>query len=547
MKEGNQPNIREHNKQCYAGIARTSARLGDVARALSIAKSLEDKQLTIEVGTVCESMKQYLEAAQLFESVGLTERAAAIYIQIKHLKQAIPLIEKINSPKLLRELAKAKEAEKQYKEAEKAYERANDWENVIRLNVQYLDDGIEKAKELLRQKCPTASCAQMLAEHCVKTNNHKEAIEFFLMAGKKEEAFMMAQSHDEMDTYRDVITKIDDKNIDEHLRIAQYYEGKNQWGKAAFHYAKCDNYNKALKLYMQAGESYIPEAIKMVGRLKNDALTSQMVDYLTGEYDNIPKDPIYTPQLYKELGDIGQAAKIAITIATQEQEIGNYKSSHQILFEIFKSLKEEKHPIPYELSQKLMIIHSYILAKRMLKVGDHMLASRLLLRVANFISMFPKHTVPILTSVVIECARSGLKAAAYQWSLTLVKPENRSQIAEKYKKKVEDIARKPVKTADEPEPTNPCPVCKNPMTELSVDCSSCKNCIPFCIASGKHMVLNEWACCPNCKLPTLLKEFKRVIESEPTCPMCDANINVGSIAKVKLHHLCHRWRILKVN
>lgn len=236
-----------------------------MARALSIAKTLEDKQLTIEVATVCESMKQFLEAAQLFESVGLTERAAGIYIQIKHLKQAIPLIDKINSPKLLRELAKAREAEKQYKEAEKAYERAGDWENVIRLNVQYLE-GIEKAKDLLRTKCPTATCAQMLAEHCEKGGNRKEAIEFMLMAGKKEEAFVIAQSHDEMDAYRNVVCKYDDKNLDEHLRIAQYYEGKNQWGKAAYHYAKCDNYTKALKLYMQAGESYIPEAITMVSR-----------------------------------------------------------------------------------------------------------------------------------------------------------------------------------------------------------------------------------------------------------------------------------------
>jgi len=32
--------------------------------------------------------------------------------------------------------AKAKEAEKQYKEAESAYERANDYENIIRLNLQ---------------------------------------------------------------------------------------------------------------------------------------------------------------------------------------------------------------------------------------------------------------------------------------------------------------------------------------------------------------------------------------------------------------------------
>lgn len=49
-------------------------------------------------------------------------------------------------------VAKAKEAEKLYREAEKAYERANDWENVIRLNLEFLDNP-ERAKNIFREKC----------------------------------------------------------------------------------------------------------------------------------------------------------------------------------------------------------------------------------------------------------------------------------------------------------------------------------------------------------------------------------------------------------
>jgi WD repeat-containing protein 19 len=527
----NVPKIRDHNKQCYAGIARTSARLGDVSRALTIAKKLDDKPLTIEVAAVCESMKQHLEAAQLFESVGMIERAAGIYIQIKYLKQAIPLIDKINSPKLLRELGKAKEAEKQFKDAEKAYERAHDWENVIRLNIQHLD-GIEKAKHLLRTKCPTASCALMLAEHCEKMGNRKEAIEFMLMAGKREEAFIIAQSHDEMDEYRNAIIKYDDKNIDEHSRMAQYYEGKNQWGKAAYHYDKCENPTKALKLYIQAGDTFIPDAIDMVVRTRNEALINRLVDYLTGEVDGIPKDAIYTLQLYEKLNEVMKAVKIAIAISAQEQEAGNYKSSHQTLFEIFKNLKNKRLAIPYELSQKLMIVHSYILAKRMMKLGDHSLAARLLCRVSTFASMFPKHAVPILTSAVLESSRTGAKAAAYQWSLVLMEPENRAQIADKYKKKMEDIARRPVKTADAPEPTTPCPYCKSPVKELDTQCETCKNFIPFCIASGKHMVLQGWTCCPLCLLPAIGDEFRRILAADLSCPMCSGKVDPAKIVNV---------------
>jgi WD repeat-containing protein 19 len=52
---------------------------------------------------------------------------------------------KIKSPVLLRLYAKSKESEGAYKEAEKAYEKAEDWENVVRLNLSQLDN-FERAK-----------------------------------------------------------------------------------------------------------------------------------------------------------------------------------------------------------------------------------------------------------------------------------------------------------------------------------------------------------------------------------------------------------------
>ena len=53
-----------------------------------------------------------------------------------------------------------------------------------------------------------------------------------------------------MDEYAHIILKVDERNIDEHLKIGAYYEGKSQWGKAAKHYEKSEQYNKALKLYI---------------------------------------------------------------------------------------------------------------------------------------------------------------------------------------------------------------------------------------------------------------------------------------------------------
>jgi WD repeat-containing protein 19 len=42
---------------------------------------------------------------------------------------------KIKSPKLLTLYAKAKESENAFKEAENAYEKAEEWESVVRLNL----------------------------------------------------------------------------------------------------------------------------------------------------------------------------------------------------------------------------------------------------------------------------------------------------------------------------------------------------------------------------------------------------------------------------
>ena len=61
----------------------------------------------------------------------------------------------------------------------------------------------------------------------------------------------------------------------------------------------------------------------------------------------------------------------------------------------------------------------------------------MLLRISQNISKFPAHAVPILTSTVIECARSGLRSAAFANAAVLMRPEHRQAIDEKYKKKIE--------------------------------------------------------------------------------------------------------------
>lgn len=48
--------------------------------------------------------------------------------------------------------------------------------------------------------------------------------------------------------------------------------------------------------------------------------------------------------------------------------------------------------------------------------------------------------------------------------------------------------------------------------------------MPFCIASGKHMVLSDWSSCPACKMCANYSDFKKVLEADPVCPMCEAQV-----------------------
>ena len=50
-------------------------------------------------------------------------------------------------------------------------------------------------------------------------------------------------------------------------------------------------------------------------------------------------------------------------------------------------------------------------------------------------------TVPILTSTVIECQRSGLKNSAFTFAAMLMRTDYRPLIDQKWKKKIEQIVR----------------------------------------------------------------------------------------------------------
>lgn len=113
-----------------------------------------------------------------------------------------------------------------------------------------------------------------------------------------------------------------------------------------------------------------------------------------------------------------------------------------------------------------------------------------------------------------------------------MKPENRNNLDPKFKKKFEEIVRKPSHGKD-PEFLSPCPFCKTPVNDIKDVCDNCKNTIPFDIVTGTHLVPDDICLCPKCNFPAKMSVLKEYITKSPNCPMCNEVLQPLDIQPVK--------------
>ena len=101
---------------------------------------------------------------------------------------------------------------------------------------------------------------------------------------------------------------------DEARKVAIHYEKMQELGKAEGSMPCVSSTPGALKLFIQCGDREIDTAIEVIGKSQDEALTHELIDFLVGEKDGVPKNPNYIYRLYMALKKYEDAAKTASSL-----------------------------------------------------------------------------------------------------------------------------------------------------------------------------------------------------------------------------------------
>uniref|UniRef100_A0A5K3EM40 WD repeat-containing protein 19 n=1 Tax=Mesocestoides corti TaxID=53468 RepID=A0A5K3EM40_MESCO len=372
--------------------------------------------------------------------------------------------------------------------------------------------------------------AKAVAHYFSKIGDFASAIQFLVFSKCHNAAYELALKHRKMDVYANVIGM--DASSQEYKSIAVHFECERNFLLAGKFFLYAKQYAKAVRHLLRVPYSdsspALDLAIEAVGEAKDKKLTHMVIAYLMGETDGIAKDPRYLFRLYMALQQYREAARTAVIIAREEQNNGNYRNAHDLLFSMVQELRQCGIKVPAEMLDNLSLLHSYILAKLHIKTGNHLIAARLLIRIAQNISKFPSHIVPILTSTVIECHKVNLKHTGFTYASMLLHPEHRDKIDQRYRRKFEGIVRRPEKPSSEEmellNAASECPFCSTSVPDYELSCGSCRASLPYCTLTGKHVVKNDLTLCPNCDFPMSYSNLITFLENQPdfVCPMCSA-------------------------
>ncbi|EPB65579.1 hypothetical protein ANCCEY_15355, partial [Ancylostoma ceylanicum] len=172
--------ILEHNEVCRSGLARMSIRTGDIRKGIQLARDLHGRVVKRDCAIILEQLKQYGEAADLYELGQFYDRAAAVCLKAKAWGKVGELLPKVRSPKIHAQYGKVMEAEKRYKEAAVAYRNARDYDNLVRMLLDHLNMAEEAVKVVRESR--SIEGAKLVAKFFSQLGDHASAIRFLVLS-----------------------------------------------------------------------------------------------------------------------------------------------------------------------------------------------------------------------------------------------------------------------------------------------------------------------------------------------------------------------------
>lgn len=290
-EKGLQENISsEHTAICKAGIARCSLRVGNFKHGYSMAMELQNPALFKECAEILEAKKQLPEAAFFYEKSQNYERAATNYIKLKNWAKVGEILPHITSHKVHLQFARAKESEGRYEEAVQAYYNAKDFDSVIRLQLQYLNNP-EIAVELV-QETKSMEGAKLVARFFQQLNDYTSAIKFLVLSRCHNEAFELARKHSKLQLYGEILLNSlspEEIRAEDFTSLALYFENDRNFLLAGKYWFHGKDYQKAMKHLLKASKSSSDEnealslAIDVIASSNDSTLANQLIEYLLGK------------------------------------------------------------------------------------------------------------------------------------------------------------------------------------------------------------------------------------------------------------------------
>ena len=261
------------------------------------------------------------------------------------------------------------------------------------------------------------------------------------------------------------------------------------------------NYAKAVQSLLQCkqDERAMDLAIKVVEESKNSTIARQVIDFFMANYESKAatasssssgdvevedtataaaaaaaagngKSGRYLFKLYLALEQRSEAIRILRLVAQDDWTTGSYKKARDFLALGMVDLGQRGISLPKSLANSLMLLHSYLCAKILIKMNLQLHATKMLVRTCSSLnSHFQAYKCEILISAILQCQKTGHLATMQRLAQQLIVKEgpafkayldrnnnnnnnndNNGGVLAKYRRRWEAMIRRPDPEARDP-------------------------------------------------------------------------------------------------